>query len=119
MSCPNCSQCSADQPLSASESEGQMLAGWQLVLASAGFFLLPIVMAIVGCSLVTVWGPAIQLVGAIAGLGLGLACVKVARCVLARTQKNNSTPTALYLPPCDSGSPCHSGTDEPSLTHAT
>ncbi len=54
------------------------MIGRQLVIASAGLFLLPITMAIVGSALATLWNPWMQLVGAITGLGLGLACAKAA-----------------------------------------
>ena len=89
MSCLNCSQCPGDQQSQANEPESPTLVGRQLVIASAGFFLLPIALAIVGSALATRWNPGIQLVGAIVGMGLGLACVKVVGCVLARMRKNS------------------------------
>jgi len=55
------------------------LAGWRLVAASAGCFLLPLVLAVVG-AVIGRFSPHAQLAGAICGLVLGtVCCVPLAR----------------------------------------
>jgi hypothetical protein len=67
--CP-CS-CGLDRP-PVDQPEGQQLAGWRLVLVSLGLFLGPVGLAILGAALAgkTAGG---QLIGALAGLGVGFA----------------------------------------------
>ena len=86
MSCSDCSQCPTDRPADSAEAESPALSGRRLCVAAVGAFLLPIAMAIVAVVIVTLWyaadawskqGHAMQLVGAIVGLSLGVACSKV------------------------------------------
>lgn len=74
--CSTCSRCPIqDCPLEA-EVSGRLLSGWRLGIASIGLFLAPIALAIAGASLFERSGGA-QLLGAIAGLILGVAASTV------------------------------------------
>ena len=79
--CPACSvrDCPAErQPENPVENpaenqaEGPLLAGWRLGLVSAGLFLGPVVLAILGAGILGS-SPGRQLAGAIGGLGMGFA----------------------------------------------
>ena len=67
-----CAGCAGSACPTEESLDGAPLAGWPLAAASAGLFLGPIILAIVG-SLCAGGGQASRLVGALLGLALGMA----------------------------------------------
>jgi len=74
--CSTCSRCPIQNCPLDGEVSGRLLSGWRLGLASIGFFLAPIALAIEGAALFERSGSA-QFLGAIAGLILGVAASTV------------------------------------------
>ena len=78
-SCSACSDCPAQNSPVEDESDGQLLVGWRFGLASMGLFLAPVALAVAGA---TCFGESqgVRLLGAIAGLAIGMAgSVAIAR----------------------------------------
>jgi len=67
----NCSDCSISDCRVDVVPEGSPLAGWRLVAASIGLFLGPILLALAG-TICFSSGPELQLLGAAAGLIVGI-----------------------------------------------
>ncbi len=82
--CPaNCQTCSTSGPdESLGDQQGELMTGWRFGSASAGVFLLPLIAAVVGASVVS---PALQLLGGLAGLALGTVITTIAARLLTRS----------------------------------
>ena len=74
-------------------------AGWRLVAAAAGIFLLPLALAVGGAALAGPGGAA-QLLGAIVGLAAGVGAAAIVGKIL-RTRANDNTPSPGPLTPED------------------
>ena len=82
----HCAGCAADQCPEEELLHEQTLRGWRLMSVSVGFFLVPLILAVVGAACGRS-NPHTQLAGAIAGLTLGTVCFAVlARLIAAKKE---------------------------------
>ena len=82
-----CAGCAADQCPGGDELlREQPLRGWRLMAVSIGFFVTPLILALIGAACGRS-NPHAQLAGAIAGLTLGSVCFAfVARVIVAKKE---------------------------------
>jgi hypothetical protein len=102
LSCAGCGSCPTDDCPARYEDDAPRLRGPALVAAALALFLLPILLAVAGSALAGQAGDVAQLLGCLAGLGLGLAVARL----FARLIYRAATRPDL-IPP--------SGGDSPSL----